>query len=436
MKSCAFYTLGCKVNQYETQAIREIFMDAGYTEVPFSSRADLYIINTCTVTKKTDKESRRLIRAAHRRAPRARIAVTGCYVLDNEESLLRMPGVVAAVNNRDKDRIIDILDKDAPPRPPGEEGGILGLRINGFSGRTKAFVKVQDDCNNFCSYCKIPFARGRSRSRDADSVINEIERLTGNGFREIVLTGICLGSWGRDLAPDVKIESLLSRIVAIRGDFRIRLSSIEPWYITSELIDMIASSERICDHLHIPLQSGDDRVLSLMNRPYAGQEFTELVGRVKDRIRGVSVTTDIIAGFPGETEEEFLNTERVLKEISPAKAHIFPYSKREYTRASKMGEPPPPGVIKERMNRLLETARRAALDYRRSLFSSENKMLVEGIRDPATGLLQGYLDRYVKAYVDGPDLLISRMVPVKIKGLSGDGVLAETVYGFNRLILT
>jgi len=284
-KKFYLHTLGCKVNQYESQAMRESLLGAGFEESDTKEGADFYILNTCTVTEKADKECRSLARLFHRIDPQARVIVTGCYAENDADRIASIPGVTDVINNASKSRIAEILtglksnDKAKP------------VRITGFKGHTKAFIKIQDGCENFCTYCKVPLVRGALKSKPLDDICSEVEGLAANGFREIILTGICLGAWGKDLSRsrkdgaagvgDLSLVSVLTALTGLRGDFRIRLSSIEVKYMTDDLLNFMANTGKICKHLHIPLQSGDDTILKKMNRPYRTAEFKALVGKIR-----------------------------------------------------------------------------------------------------------------------------------------------------------
>lgn len=426
MKTCAFHTLGCKVNQYETQGIRESFINAGYREVEFTEASDIYVVNTCTVTAKTDRDSRHLVRDAHRRNPHAKIVVTGCYAELDEDDIKGLPGVSLIVKNRHKARIVEIIDSKLPAGEKTDEP-YQEFSISDFKNRTKAFLKVQDGCNNFCSYCKVPLVRGRSRSRDIKSSISEAERLISKGFKEIILTGICLGAWGEDLKAGMGLPDLIGRLINIEGDFRIRLSSIEPKYVASELIQLMKSSPKICRHLHIPLESGDDEILKMMNRPYSSNDYFDMVTKIRKAIPDIAITTDVLVGFPGEGERNFNNTYRLVKRINPPRVHIFPYSRREGTAASSMGDEPPREAVKKRMDKIKDLAGLASYGYRRKFLNKETSVLVENERDKKTGLLKGYDDRYIKVLLEGQDDLMSKIVKVRIKTVNRDETLAGIV---------
>lgn len=415
MKTCALNTLGCKVNQYETESIRESFIKAGYREVKFSEAADIYVINTCTVTAKTDKESRRLIREVHRRNPLAQIIVTGCYTELNEDEIKDIPGTHLIVKNRDKDRIVDIINSKKTAYTQSVNKRYPPLAISDFKDRTKAFLKIQDGCNNFCSYCKIPLVRGSARSRDIKSTISEMKRLISKNFKEIVLSGICLGAWGEDLSPKRSLNELLEQLVKLEGDFRIRLSSIEPKYVDTRLIALIKSSSRLCKHLHIPLQSGDDKILKMMNRLYTGDTYINIVKMIRSKIPEASITIDILVGFPGETEANFSNTYRLIEKIRPSRVHVFSYSKREGTAAANLGKELPKDIVKSRLSRIRDLVLHISYKYRKDFLKKETKVLVEQERDKWTGLLKGYDDKYIRVLLEGSDYYKSRIIPVKIQ---------------------
>jgi len=413
--TCGFYTLGCKVNQYETQGIREGLISSGYRERAPGEPCDVYVINTCTVTAKADKESRRLIRKCHRRNPAALVIVTGCYAELNEREIRTIPGGHMVIKNRDKHKIARVA---ASKRPPSFFAGALSRKrhfpfaISGFKDRTKAFLKIQDGCNIFCSYCKVPLVRGRSRSRDAESVIEEAGRLIEAGFREIVLTGICLGAWGEDLSPKSSLKELLLRLAGLKGHFRIRLSSIEPKYVTEGLMAVMKTGSRICPHLHVPFQSGDNEILGRMNRPYSAQIYEDIVKTARSAVPDISITTDMMTGFPGEGDRHFKNTLDFIGSIRPSRIHVFPYSRRDGTAAALFKKETPAGVIKARLGMMEELARDMSYGYRKDFLNKKTEVLIEGARDAATGLLKGYDDKYIRVLIKGGDELMYKLAPV------------------------
>lgn len=392
-----FRTLGCKVNQYETQLLKEQFFSAGFETAPGDHSADIYVINTCTVTARSDAESRRLIRNALKENPAAKIIVTGCYAELDKKEIRSISDKLLVVKNSDKNKILKLIGRPLKTEQPSA--------ITGFEGRTKAFIKVQDGCDNFCSYCKVPLVRGRSRSREADDVVAEIKKVVSGGYKEVILTGICLGDWGRDIGR--KLSRLLDEIErSVEGEFRIRLSSIEPWYVTPDLIDKIASSDKICKHLHIPMQSGDDEILKDMNRHFRATDFIGLIEKLRSLIPEVAFTTDILVGFPGETEEHFNNTLRVAGLTRPSRSHIFPFSMRNGTKVASSGiDPVPNQIVRDRIKRLKVLTDRFADEYKAGFLGKSVKVLVETQRDKKTGLLTGFTDTYLKVVFNGNDEL-------------------------------
>jgi len=444
----AFKTLGCKVNQYETQLLREQCRKAGFAAA--TGPADIYIINTCTVTRKSDSESRRLIRLARRENPAARIIVTGCYAELDRGAIERIGGAITVIKGSEKDTIVRHLNPRCDPstRAPAMTGGSLGISphdvpegtpglsrglhaspggITAFEGRTKAFVKVQDGCDNFCSYCKVPLVRGRSRSRGPEEIVEEICALAANGYKEIILTGICLGDWGR--ARGLSLADLVRRVDAMPGQFRIRLSSVEPWYVRRELLECLAASNRTCRHLHIPMQSGDDDVLARMNRNFRAGDFRALIERARGLMPELAFTTDVMVGFPGETDAQFDNTVRLLEMTMPSRIHIFPYSARRGTKAFLYQGHLPAPLIKVRAGRLRSLAQRLADGYKNKFLGRSLQVLVETRRDRHTGLLTGYTDNYLKVAFQGPDTLKGKCTPLTLTTDNSYGILATRLEG-------
>ena len=424
------HTLGCKVNQYESQAMREILLKSGFSECISREMADIYIINTCTVTDKTDKESRHWIAFFHKTNPKAKIVVTGCYAENGAEDLSFLPGISHIIKNKDKSRIAEILKGNARPESP--DAGICDtghpLFITVFKDHTRAFIKIQDGCDNHCSYCKVPLVRGVLSSKPIDVIVKEVKGLVINGFKEIVLAGICLGAWGKDLFPaemargvgikGASLINVLKELDKIQIDFRIRLSSIEPKYVTDDLISFMASSKRLCKHLHIPLQSGDDEILKKMNRPYTAGDYKRLVNKIRSAIKDVAITTDILIGFPGERDENFKNTVAFIKEIIPARSHIFTFSRRAGTPAYAMPSELSQETLKKRYYELKAVTLGASYIYRKRFLGERLDVLVETKKEKNTGLLTGYSDNYIKVIFSGPDDIMGKIVPVKIEDLN------------------
>jgi len=402
MNSVKFYTVGCKVNQYETQAMRESFLNDGYEEPELENPANVYVINTCTVTSKADRDSRRYIRLAHKTNPKAKIIVTGCLAESDEAEIRAISGVTQVVKkNGDIKMGTPCFKSKVSP---------FFLQISTFHNHSRAFVKIQDGCNNFCSYCKVPLVRGRSRSRDVKSILEEVHRLIENGFKEIVLCGICLGEWGRDLSGKLELSDLVEKIESINKEFRIRLSSIEPKHVTDRLIKKIALSSKLCNHLHIPLQSGDDTILKLMNRPYKAKDYIKKIKSIKKLIPDFSLTTDVLVGFPGEDKSHFYNTVKVLKKAAPSRLHVFQYSPRSDTRAYDYKSSISDKEAKSRVKKLILLNGKFSLKYRRKFVKKNIRILVENKRDKLTQLLTGYSDTYIKATLEGPDSLYGKLI--------------------------
>ena len=414
-KRVKFYTLGCKTNQYETQAIKESLLATGaYTEAGRGQECDLFIVNTCTVTAKADKESRSTVRRCNRENPKAKVLVTGCLTEMDEEMVKGLPGVSIIAKNRQKDDICSMLEGHEPKIVTRQERAYSSLEIGGFEDRDRAFVKVQDGCDNFCSYCKVPLVRGRSRSRRTEDIIQEVERLINKGFKEVVLTGICLGDWGRSIADSPGLHGLVDRITSIKGDFRIRLSSIEPKMVTDALINAISGNKKVCPHLHIPIQSGSDRILKIMRRPYSVKEYLKIIAKAKKAIKGLSVTSDVMIGFPGERNDDFNATVKTIRRMAPSRLHIFTYSRREGTTAAQLRCDIAPVEINKRRERLENEAETSSYSYRRRFLNKTVRALIESKRDIKTGLLTGYTDRYIRFLLDGPDATKGRLMPLKI----------------------
>ena len=430
-KSFFIRTFGCKVNQYESQAIRELMLDAGYSESVSKDGADIYIVNTCTVTSHSDKEARYVINLLHRTNPAARIVVTGCLANRGAEEVASLPGVSKIVRNEDKSRLAHILEGGSSSFANRDfnvkDDELISLKIKDFQNHSKAFLKIQDGCENFCAYCKVPVVRGPFQSKPIEDILDETRGLVENGFKEIILTGICLGGWGQDIFPSYAargfgdyspgLASVLKAIDMIPGDFRIRLSSIEPKYVTDELIEIMAGNKRICRHLHIPMQSGDDAVLRRMNRPYKASDYLNIIRKAQKGIPGIAITTDVMVGFPGEGDSNFRNTANLVKDINPLRVHIFKFSRREGTAAYNMGPVPAVEAVDMRYAEIEAIARDTSFIFRTAFLDRSLDVLVESKREKTTGFLSGYTDNYIKVRLEGPDSIVRSIVPVKITNI-------------------
>lgn len=416
MRTVGILTLGCKVNTYESEYIIHLLKEAGYQIKDFDDFCDVYIINTCTVTNTSDIKSRKMIRKAIRKNPDACVVAMGCFIEANKD--FQLPGLDIILGNRDKSKIIELLDEwflkqeeirrlySTLPRE------FEDMYINEFPGRTRAFVKIQDGCENFCSYCIIPFVRGKCRSKNPDEVIDEITDLVNHGYQEVVLTGIHTGNYGVDL--DTNFASLLKRVVAIPGLLRLRISSIEITELTKDVLDVIRDSSIIVDHMHIPLQAGSNHVLSLMNRKYGLDYYFNKIKEIREVRPNMAITTDVIVGFPGESEEDFLETIDTCKKIGFTKIHVFPYSERKGTKAMELPDHIEPSVKKERARRLLLVSKELECSYYASFVGSEVTVLVEEEKD---GKSYGHTDNYL--HVEIPSVLPhNTFVKVKIQSVS------------------
>jgi len=403
MKTVKFYTLGCKVNQYETQSLRERFVNAGFKEIFNGRKADTYVINTCTVTHRADKDSRYFIRKARSQNHKAKVIVTGCMASKDAADLSEF-------------KCADyVISKSFFP-----DG------ISAFSGHTRAFLKIQDGCNNFCSYCIVPFVRGRSRSRGLAEIVCEANKLAGNGFKEIVLTGVCLGAYGRDLVPGLDLVDVIGELEKIKGLLRIRLSSIELNDVSERLINKMISSKKLCRHLHIPLQSGDDEVLKKMKRKYTRKDYLNLIARIKKRIPEIAITTDILVGFPGESEANFRNTLALVKKIRSLKVHIFPYSRRKETSAAvNFNDAVNPRIIKARIDQLQKCCQSCALSYRKLFLNKNMDVLIEGYSKEKPGFWQGHTDNYLEVMVKAGEEPENPIVDLRLKRIVKNYILAN-----------
>jgi len=421
-KRVALVTLGCKVNQYESAGLAERLEQLGHTLVGFDAEADVCIVNTCTVTARTDFQSRQLIRRAARRNPGAAVIVTGCYAQLAADLIKTLPGVRVVAGNVEKDLIpamvgtIDGGPVDVMVRDIGKIRQFSDLSPERFPGRTRAFLKVQDGCNAWCSYCIVPKARGPSRSMPVDAVLERASAMVRAGYREIVLTGVHLGAWGQDLSPARDLPSLVRGLMDAGMIGRLRLSSVEPLEVTPELIACLREPTVLCPHLHIPLQSGDNRILAAMGRHYSGDYFRDLVNRLVTEIPSLAVGVDVMAGFPGESEQEFENTLGLLRDLPVAYLHVFPYSDRPGTAASGL-----PGKVEEPVRtmraaalRSLGLAKREA--FARKFVGTRQVVLAEESRDRKTGLLKGFTGNYIPVILqDGDRKIINQMIDVRIE---------------------
>lgn len=423
MSSVAFHTLGCKVNHYETEAIWQLFKENGYDRTDFEKQSDVYVINTCTVTNTGDKKSRQVIRRAIRQNPDAVICVTGCYAQTSPAEIMAIPGVDIVVGTQERKKMLDYIEQYKSERKPiNAVGNIMKNRVYeeldvpAFTDRTRASLKIQEGCNNFCTFCIIPWARGLMRSRDPEEVVRQAQQLVDAGYLEIVLTGIHTGGYGEDL-KDYNLAQLLRDLeTKVKGIKRLRISSIEASQLSDEVIDVLKDSKIVVRHLHIPIQSGSDTVLKRMRRKYTMEFFANRLDRLREALPDLAITSDVIVGFPGETEEEFMETYSFIRDQKFAELHVFPYSKRTGTPAARMEDQVDEEIKNERVHRLITLNDQLAVEYA-SRFEGEVLEIIPEDKyklDSEANLYEGYTDNYLKVVIPGTDDLIGKLVRVKI----------------------
>lgn len=423
MPTVAFHTLGCKVNHYETEGIWNMFKENGYERVDFDRQSDVYVINTCTVTNTGDKKSRQVIRRAVRKNPEAVVCVTGCYAQTSPGEIMEIPGVDVIVGTQNRKKMIDYIEEHQKTREP--INGVTNIMKNrvfeemdvpAFTDRTRASLKIQEGCNNFCTFCIIPWSRGLLRSRKPEDVLHQAQQLVDAGYKEIVLTGIHTAGYGEDM-NDYNFAKLLQELeTKVDGLKRIRISSIEASQITDEVISVLDKSKKIVRHLHIPLQSGSDAVLKRMRRKYSSSYYKEKVDKIRKALPGLAITSDVIVGFPGETEEEFMETYDFIKEVGYSELHVFPFSRRTGTPAARMQDQVDEDVKNDRVQRMIELSNQLAKEYA-SDYEDEVLEVIPEERMPDKNnpdLLVGYTDNYLKVVFTGSHDLIGKIVRVKI----------------------
>jgi threonylcarbamoyladenosine tRNA methylthiotransferase MtaB len=401
MKKAALHNLGCKVNAYETEAMQQLLEAAGYEIVPFSEKADVYVVNTCSVTNIADRKSRQMLHRAKKQNPDAIVVAAGCYVQTREDEAKLDPAIDIILGNDMKNKLVGVIEE---------------LSLTRTAEHTRAFIKVQDGCNQFCSYCIIPYARGRVRSRAIDSVIREVESLAAQGYREIVLTGIHLSSYGVDCGEN--LLHLIQMVHEVEGIERIRLGSLEPRLITEEFAAALAKMEKICPHFHLSLQSGCDATLQRMNRKYTTEEYEKGCKLLRTYFDQPAITTDVIVGFPGETEAEFEETRAFLERIHFYEMHIFKYSRRKGTRADLMDDQIPEEIKTARSAELIALGERMSEEYRKRLVGTCQEVLFEELSDvEGTPMYVGYTREYVRVAAVSDESLVNRIVRGKITGM-------------------
>lgn len=428
MSKCKFFfqTLGCKVNQYESEAMSKLFEAAGYEVATDITEADIVVVNTCTVTAVSSQKSRQMIRRAAGVNPNAVLVVVGCYAQSEPEVIAQIKGVDVIIGTKDRTRIVNLVEAALTNR----DGQILQVGnvedIRNFEElphsphRTRAFLKIEDGCNNFCAYCIIPYVRGRVRSRSLESIREECLTLAASGYKEIVLTGIHIGAYGRDFKGKVTLVDAIKTVLDAANPLRLRLGSLESAELTDELIDLLKKDGRICNHVHLPLQSGSDEILKAMRRPYTTKDFAKLTARLTSEVPDISIGTDLIVGFPGETDKHFAETLEFIKGQPFSKIHVFPYSARAGTLAASMPNQIPPNIKKLRAGLALEVSRNKAQSFSERLIGKTVDIIAETSTD---GIVDGLTKNYVRVYVPDKDIQLGEVVKVKIERLYKDGVI-------------
>lgn len=420
MSTVAFHTLGCKVNTYESEAMKKLFVEAGYTIIDFKEEADVYVINTCTVTNTGDAKSRQMIRRAIRKNPDACVVVVGCYSQVASEEIAAIEGVGIILGTQHRNHIVDYVNEYLQTKQQinmvediMHTRRFEDLHVASFSENTRAFLKIQDGCNNFCTYCIIPYARGLVRSRPKESVIAEARELVKHGFVEIVLTGIHTAGYGLDLEGYAFIDLLRDLCHEVEGLKRLRISSIETSQITDEMIALFKEENIIVEHLHIPLQAGCDTVLKRMNRKYTTASYLEKVKRIREMMPDIALTTDVIVGFPQETDEEFETTVNFIKEVNYSQLHVFPYSQRRNTPAAKMKGQVPENIKQERSHVLLALSDELHANYATKFIGRCVEVIFEEVTQD--GYLVGHADNYLKVKAQGPISWIGEITKIEIE---------------------
>jgi len=423
----AFTTLGCKVNQVETAVMEGLFKQRGYEVTHFDQVADVYVINTCSVTHLGERKSRQLIRRAIRLNEQAVVAVAGCYAQVSPEQVEAIEGVNVIVGTQDRYLIVDLVEKASSSK------GIINIVTNimkadhfediplfeSMEGHTRSFLKIQEGCTNFCTYCIIPYARGPLRSRPIESVTNEVEKMVAAGFKEIVLTGIHLGAYGRDAQGSTTLVDVVKAVLNIEGLVQLRLGSVESIEVSDELIAIMQQDERLCHHLHLPLQAGDDQVLARMNRHYTVGQYGQLIHSIQKKVPGIGISTDIIVGFPGETVEMFENALQFVENMNFSRMHIFPYSRRSGTPAADYADQVSGDEKKRRVHMMQQLAERKSAEYQQGFLNRQLTVLFEPEKN---GIVEGFTGNYIKIYARGHNDVHGKICNVQLERPYHDGI--------------
>jgi threonylcarbamoyladenosine tRNA methylthiotransferase MtaB len=428
----AFATLGCRVNVYETEAMTEIFKKDGYEVVPFEEYADVYVVNTCTVTNMSDKKSRKIISKARKNNKNAIIAAVGCYSQIAPDKVAEVTSVDVVLGTRNKGDILYWINRAKEEQKQMvavsdvmKNTEFEDLKIEEFTGKTRAFLKIQDGCNSFCSYCLIPYSRGAVCSKSPEMILEEIKVLASHGFKEVIFTGISISSYGKDLEGDWDLITILEKANEIEGIERIRIGSIGPRFFTDEIIERISKIEKMCPHYHLSLQSGCDETLKRMNRNYTSKQYKAIVNKLRDKIPDLSITTDIIVGFPGETEEEFLETFKFLKDLKLAKTHIFKYSERKGTKASSMEGQINGKIKEERSKKLIALNEKNEKEFISSFIGKKLDVLYEQNNGELKQVTEGYTTNYIKVVLQENEANRGEIISTEITKVGNEFAFGE-----------
>ena len=429
-KKIAFITLGCKVNLYDTEAMAELFTEKGYEVVDFEEYADVYLINTCTVTNLGDKKSRQMIRRAKRINPNSVVVATGCYAQVASEEVAKIEGINIVIGTKNRSEVVETVENYV------DENGVVNnvsdimgekefepLQISRLTNRTRAYIKIQEGCNRYCTYCIIPYARGPIRSRKPEEVIEEVKKLAENGFKEVVLTGIHVASYGLDLG-NITLADIIEKVHSVNGIERIRFSSMEPLAIGDDFVARMAKLPKVCDHYHLSLQSGCNRTLKRMNRKYNAEQYAEACERLRNAFPNVAITTDIIVGFPDETEEDFKESLAFAKKMKLDKIHTFPYSPKKGTPAAKMKNQISGDVKSQRSKEMIALSDKMNIDFLNNNIGKTVPVLFE---DMENGFWQGHTTNYIKVLVKSDENLNNKIVDVKLDKIHGVEIVEGTV---------
>ena len=432
MRKIAFYTLGCKVNQSDTASMERLFREAGYEIVDFAEKADIYLINTCVVTNMGQRKSRQMIHRAIRKNPNAFIVVSGCYPQTAAEEVKAIQGVDLIIGNQDRAAVVTLVEAAATEQSIDAYDNVKKLSAQTAfeelsadceTEKTRSFLKIQEGCNQFCTYCIIPYARGPLRSRSLENIKDEVEKLVAAGFSEVVLIGIHLGAYGKELKNGTSLTDAVKAALAVTGLARVRLGSLESVEVGEDLLDLMASDERVQRQLHLPLQTGCDDVLKSMHRPYDTKIFAELIQKIRAKLPDVAITTDVIVGFPGETEENFAATKEFVRSCGFSKIHIFPFSPRKGTPAASFSGVVSEKVKQRRAEELAEVDRESHEKYCESMLDKTVTVLFE--QESAEGLWEGLSGNYVRVYAKSEDNLSGKIRKITLKDLYKDGMIGE-----------